>query len=125
MCSFSLATTERWSKNGEKQEKTDWHRIVAFGKVAGICTQYLKKGLQVGIVGKLTTRSWEKVGQKQTITEVNALNVEFLSYKGEQSHNQTERPKPPPQQEKSRGPGPGPQEPDFSTDPSSDDGYPF
>ena len=60
VCNFSLATSESWKdKNGQKTEKTEWHRIVMFGKVADICGQYLQKGSQIYIEGKLQTRNWE------------------------------------------------------------------
>lgn len=59
ICNFSVATSESWKdKSGERQEKTEWHRIVAFGKLAEICGEYLKKGAQVYVEGKLQTRKW-------------------------------------------------------------------
>ena len=79
VCNFSIATDEFY--NGEK--KTEWHRIVAWGKTAELCGQYLSKGSKVGIDGKLTTRSWEQNGEKKYMTEVVAFNVEFLSPKQE------------------------------------------
>ncbi|MCK4378402.1 MAG: single-stranded DNA-binding protein, partial [Deltaproteobacteria bacterium] len=56
---FNLATSETWTKDGQKTEKTEWHRIIAFGKLAEICAQYLNKGKQVYIEGKIQTRNWE------------------------------------------------------------------
>jgi single-strand DNA-binding protein len=71
VCNFNMATTERWKdKAGEKQEKTEWHRIVLFGKVAEIAGQYLKKGSECLIQGKLQTREWEKDGVKRYTTEI-------------------------------------------------------
>ena len=68
---LSLATSEQWKdKAGQKQEKTEWHRVVLFGKVAEIAGQYLNKGSQVYIEGKLQTREWEKDGVKRYSTEV-------------------------------------------------------
>ncbi len=83
VCTFSLATTENWSdKNGQKQEKTEWHRIVVWGKLGEICNQYLKKGGQAFVEGRLQTRSWDgKDGQKRYTTEINANNVQFLGSK--------------------------------------------
>ena len=72
IATFSVATSEKWKdKNGEKQSKTEWHKIVAFGKVAEIIGKYLTKGSKVYIEGKLQTRSWEDdAGQKKYTTEI-------------------------------------------------------
>lgn len=77
---FSVATNESWTdKNGQKQDKTEWHRIVVFGKLAELCGQYLQKGRQAYIEGKLQTRSWQdKEGQTRYTTEVVAQTVQFL-----------------------------------------------
>ncbi|WP_248920497.1 single-stranded DNA-binding protein [Pseudomonas entomophila] len=70
--SLSLATSEAWTdkQTGQKVEKTEWHRVVLFGKVAEIAGEYLRKGSQVYIEGKLKTREWEKDGIKRYVTEV-------------------------------------------------------
>jgi single-strand DNA-binding protein len=74
---FSLATDTYHGNNGEKT--TEWHRVVAFGKPAELCNQYLKKGQLVCIEGYLQTRSWEKTpGEKRYFTEVIASRVTFL-----------------------------------------------
>jgi single-strand DNA-binding protein len=80
VASFSLATSESWTdKAGQKQEKTEWHKIVVWGKQAELCGQYLSKGRQVFVEGKLQTREWtNKEGAKQYTTEVVALQVTFL-----------------------------------------------
>lgn len=80
VCNFSIATSENWKdKNtGEKKEKTEWHRIVAFRKLAEICGQYLSKGKQVYVEGKLQTRSWEKDGATHYTTEIIADQIQFL-----------------------------------------------
>lgn len=81
VCNFPLATSESWrDKNtGERQERTEWHRIVVWGKGAEICNQYLGKGKQVYIEGKLQTRSWEaNDGGKRYSTEILATNFTFL-----------------------------------------------
>jgi len=80
---FNLATDEQWKdKNGEKVQKTEWHRIVTFGKLAEICGNYLKKGSLVFIEGKIQTRSWEdKDGVKKYTTEIVANNMKMLDGK--------------------------------------------
>lgn len=80
MVNFSIATTEYWTdKNtGDRQEKTEWHRIVAFGKQAETLEKYLSKGSSVYIEGRLQTRSWEKEGQTMYTTEVVVNNFQFL-----------------------------------------------
>ena len=77
---FNLATSESWvNKDGERQEKTEWHRIVVWGKLAETCAKYLGKGRQVFIEGRLQTRSWEtEQGQKRFTTEIVANQVLFL-----------------------------------------------
>lgn len=77
---LSLATSETWNKDGQKHERTEWHRVVVWGKLGELCGQYLHKGRQVYIEGKLQTRSWEdQNGQKRYTTEIVAANVQFLS----------------------------------------------
>lgn len=69
---LSLATSEQWKdkQTGEKKEKTEWHRVSLFGKVAEIAGEYLRKGSQVYIEGRLQTREWEKDGVKRYTTEI-------------------------------------------------------
>jgi single-strand DNA-binding protein len=81
VCQFSLATSESWNdkSTGQKQEKTEWHRIVVWGKLAELCNQYLSKGRQAFVEGKIQTRSWEdKDGQKRYTTEILANTVQFI-----------------------------------------------
>lgn len=80
VCNFTLATGEAWTdKNGQKQERTEWHRVVVWGKLAELCGQYLAKGRQAYLEGQLQTRSWEdKDGNKRYTTEINARTVQFL-----------------------------------------------
>ena len=80
---FSVATTELWSdkSTGEKQERTEWHKIVAFGKTAENCAKYLSKGRQVYVEGRLQTSSYEKDGQTHYITKIMADTVNFLGTK--------------------------------------------
>ena len=80
--SFSIATTESWKDaDGKKQEKTEWHRLVAWGKLAEIIGEWLKKGSKVYIEGRLQTRSYEQDGVKKYITEVVADQIEMLGGK--------------------------------------------
>lgn len=80
---FSIATTEKWKdKAGEKQEKTEWHRIATFGKLAEICGEYLKKGSAVYIEGRLQTRKWQdKDGADKYTTEIVADRMQMLGSK--------------------------------------------
>lgn len=84
VANFSIATQENWNdKAGQKQEKTEWHRIVVWGKTAENCSQYLTKGRQVYVEGRLQTRQWQdKDGQTKYTTEVQAQTVQFLGSAG-------------------------------------------
>ncbi len=77
---LSLATSENWTdRDGQRQERTEWHRVVVWGKLAELCGKYLAKGRQVYLEGRLQTRSWEdQQGQKKYTTEVIASTVQFL-----------------------------------------------
>ena len=77
---ISIATTSTWKdKSGEKQEATEWHRVAFFGKLAEIAGEYLKKGSQVYVEGKLKTRKWQdKDGQEKYMTEVIADEMKML-----------------------------------------------
>ena len=84
---FSVATSESWKdKKGEKQEKTEYHRIVTFGKLAEICGKYLRKGSQVYIEGRLQTSSWEKDGVTKYSTDIIASEMKMLGSKAESSN---------------------------------------
>ena len=78
--SFRIATSEEWQdkETGDKKERTEWHRIVAWRKLGELCGEYLSKGRQVYIEGKLQTRSWEKDGVTRYTTEIVASDVQFL-----------------------------------------------
>src|SRR3954468_18712933 len=80
VANFRIATTESWTdKNQQKQERTEWHRIVVWGKLAELCGEYLAKGRQCYVEGKLQTREWaDKEGKKNWTTEVVANQVTFL-----------------------------------------------
>ena len=113
VCRLNVATSESWTdKNGQKQERTEWHRIVVWGKLAEICAKYLSKGSQVYVEGKNQTRSWEDQGVKKYSTEIVVNKVEFLSSNKNSSGKSS-------MQES---------EPDFdngATDPAMDDFGPF
>ncbi len=85
VATFRIATSETWTnKNGEKEERTEWHQIVAWRGLAKICGEYLNKGKLVYIEGKLRTRSWEdKDGNKRYRTEVEATEMKMLGGPGE------------------------------------------
>lgn len=84
VCNLSLATEKTWvDKSGAKQTAVTWHKVVAFGKIGENCSKYLNKGSQVFVEGELTTREWEKNGEKRYSTEIIAQSVQFLSGKGE------------------------------------------
>jgi len=85
---FSLATDDRYTdKNGEKQERTEWHNITAWGKLAEICGQYLRKGKLVYIEGSIRTDSWDdkETGQKRYRTEIHANTMQMLDRKGDEN----------------------------------------
>jgi single-strand DNA-binding protein len=77
---FTLATSETWTdKSGERVERTEWHRIVVWGRTAEMCNQYLSKGRTVYVEGRIQTREWEdKDGNKRYTTEINANTVNFI-----------------------------------------------
>ncbi len=80
VCELRLATSESWNdKNGQRQERTEWHRVVVWGKRAEICSKYLAKGRQVYVEGRIQTRNYDdKDGNKRYITEVIANDVQLL-----------------------------------------------
>src|SRR5213075_2872893 len=80
VCELRLATSESWNdKNGQRQERTEWHRIVVWGKRAEVCSKYLAKGRQVFVEGRIQTRTYDdKDGNKKYITEIIAADVQFL-----------------------------------------------
>jgi len=91
VANFSIATSESWKDKttGDKREKTEWHKIVVWRKLAEICAEYLSKGRQVYVEGKLQTRSWEKDGVTRYTTEIIAHDVQFLGKRNDSSSNDT------------------------------------
>ncbi len=87
VANFTMATTERWSDpTGEKKEKTEWHRIVVWGKQAEIAGEYLRKGRQIYVEGSLQTRDWtDRDGNKRQTTEVRAQRFQMLGRRDEQA----------------------------------------
>jgi single-strand DNA-binding protein len=108
VANFSLATNERWTdRDGKSQERTEWHRIVVWGKQAETCAQYLQKGRTVYVEGRLQTREWEdREGNKRQTTEIVAQTVRFLG--GREGARGGEAPPAP--SGPGPGPGPGPEE---------------
>jgi single-strand DNA-binding protein len=96
---LSLATNEKWkNKQGEDQEKTEWHRIIFWGRLAEICGEYLRKGREIYVEGKLQTRKWEdRDGNDRYTTEVVGFSMQMLGGRGDggQSSPTTSRPTPP------------------------------
>lgn len=85
VANISVATTMRWKdkQSGERKESTEWHRVVAFNRLAEIIGEYLKKGSQVYIEGRLQTRTWEKDGAKHYTTEIVATEMKMLGVKSD------------------------------------------
>jgi len=85
VANLAVATNQTWKdKDGEKQERTEWHRVVLFGKVAEIAAEYLKKGSLVYLQGRLQTRKWQaEDGQDRYTTEIVAERMKMLGGKGE------------------------------------------
>ena len=85
VANFTVATSEKWTDkaSGEKKEKTEWHRIVIFGKLADVAANYLTKGSQAFFQGKLQTREWEKDGVKRYTTEIHANQMTMLGGKSD------------------------------------------
>lgn len=82
---FSVATTEKWrDRDGNSQERTEWHRVVVFDRLGEVCGEYLSKGSSVYVEGHLRTRSWDdREGNKRYTTEIVGRTVQFLSPRGE------------------------------------------
>lgn len=131
---LSLATSEQWTdkQTGQKVEKTEWHRVSMFGKVAEIAGEYLRKGSQVYIEGKLQTREWEKDGIKRYTTEIVVDmqgTMQLLGGRPDNAgdNNTRQQRSPHPQEQAARQPAPRQQQPqqpapDFD---SFDDDIPF
>ena len=97
VCNISVATSETWKdKNtGEKQEKTEWHRVTFKNRLAEVVDQWVKKGSKIYIEGKLTTRSWEQNGEKRYATEIEAREMQMLDNKTDQTATAPQKAKKP------------------------------
>lgn len=91
---FTVATSEKWKdkNSGEMQEKTEWHRITAFGRLAEICGEYLTKGRQVYLEGRIQTSSYEKDGVKRYSTEIIIQTMKMLGQKGDSDGSSYQHP---------------------------------
>ena len=91
VANFTLATSEQWTgKDGEKKEQTEWHRIVAWRRLGEICGEYLHKGSQVYIEGRIQTRSWEdRDGNKKYTTEIIAQTMKMLGSSGKEGRTKS------------------------------------
>jgi len=86
VANFSVATSEGWKDGAARQERTDWHQVVVWGKLAETCGQYLTTGRQVMVEGRLQTRSYEdRDGNKRSVTEIVAQQVQFLGGRPEEA----------------------------------------
>ncbi len=87
VANFNIATNEVWvDRNNEKQQRTEWHRIVAWGKLAEFCGEYLSKGRLLYVEGRLRSRTWEdRNGNQRTTTEVNATDIVLLGRRTEEA----------------------------------------
>ena len=94
VCRFNLATDESYTdQNGQRQERTEWHRVVVFSKQAEACANYLHKGSLAFVEGSLTTNKWtDQEGQPRYTTEIKAFNVRFLTPKQSQKAEQAAPP---------------------------------
>ena len=137
VCNFSLATSESYKdRDGNQVENTEWHRVVAWARLAEICGEYLKKGRQVYIEGQLQTRQWEdKDGNTKYTTEIKAREMQMLGSRddsgggnfggggGGDSYDQSPRSQP--QRQNNGGGRPQQQQPQSQNSGGSDDGYSF
>ena len=120
VANISLATTDSWrdKESGEKQERTEWHRIVFFGKLAEIVGEYLRKGSQIYVEGRLQTRKWQdKEGTDRYTTEIVANDMQML---GSRSGGSANFDSPPPKQDTEQK-----SEPKSAADDNFDDDIPF
>jgi single-strand DNA-binding protein len=94
VANLRLATSESWkNKNGQKEERTEWHRVVLWSRLAELAGQYLSKGRQVYIEGRIQTRSWDdKDGNKRYSTEIVGTSMQFLGSAGERKESTPEMP---------------------------------
>jgi single-strand DNA-binding protein len=124
VANFTVATSETYDdKNGQRVEKTEWHRVIAWAKLAELCGEYLHKGSKVYVEGKLQTRQWDDKGTTRYATEIVAQTVQFLTPKdqAQQGSEQQHGPSYEQRRVKQRGSGQPPQH----GNPLGDDDIPF
>ena len=128
VANVSVATSDSWKdrNTGDQQERTEWHRVVFFNRLAEIVEQYVKKGTKLYLEGRLQTRSWEQDGAKRYSTEIVASEMQMLDSRGEGGVNQEfgDQAPPPaaPSQDSEKG---STQQPSSSTFDNFDDDIPF
>ncbi|MFH1531263.1 MAG: single-stranded DNA-binding protein [Pseudomonadota bacterium] len=123
VANFNLATNERVQKDGNWEERTEWHRIVVWGKLAERCNEYLKKGSSVFLEGRIQTRKWQdREGGDRYTTEIVAFTVQFLSRTSEGGGGGGRPPHPADSAEHASDPGEKPQSDGGG---GSDDDFPF
>lgn len=126
---ISVATDESYTdRDGNKVERTEWHRVVVFQRRAEACAAYLHKGSLVHVVGRLTTRKWQdSSGEDRYITEIRASKVQFLDRRPESSESAQGRGKPPRDQGRDTRPAPSDDDlgPAFPSEASNMDDVPF
>ena len=113
VANFNIATSEEWKDkdSGEKRERTEWHRIVVWRRLGEICGEYLSKGRQVYVEGRLQTRDWEdRDGNKRYTTEIVATDVQFL---GARDSSESARPRSTGSADFQGGPAQGPADDDI------------
>jgi single-strand DNA-binding protein len=122
VCNISVATAESWKdkQSGEKVDHTEWHRVVMFRRLAEIAGEYLRKGSQVYIEGKLKTRKWEKDGQTHYTTEIEAREMQMLGGRGGSAGVSA-----PPQQVAAAGGSAAPAQGGSQSGPQFEDDIPF
>ncbi len=123
MATFSLATSMRWrDQDGNDQERTEWHRIIAWGRLGEICGEYLSKGKQVYIEGRIQTRDWEdQEGAKRTTTEIVAGDMIMLGGGGYSDDRGSDSPRSGTNARDSQEPSEKPQERSYQAPPPEDD----
>jgi single-strand DNA-binding protein len=132
MATFSLATSFQWrDQDGNDQERTEWHRVVAWGRLGEVCGEYLSRGKQVFIEGRIQSREWEdQEGNKRTTVEIVATDMILLggaSGQGRESRDYDERParKQPPQRSRQGGEAPRRSDSSRHEPPPPEDEIPF
>ncbi len=127
VATFTLATSQRWKdQDGTEQERTEWHRIVAWGKLGEICSEYLSKGKQIFLEGRIQSREWEdQDGNRRTTYEIVANDIIMVGSSGAQQNRSQEAPKKPTQIPQGKSTPPLSRGEDRFPPPPSDDDIPF